>query len=362
MSVTIRDVAKTAGVSLKTVSRVLNNEPRVRTETRERVSRAITKLDYHPNPLARSLATKQTRTIGLVVPTVSNSFFASGIEGCSAIADQHGYNLVLTSTGIDPIDPPHERRHVHALLTQRVSGMIVWAGSLSSSVVGEMMERMQHICPIVFIDHPADSNESTRIPHRSILVPQEYVGALATEHLLNEGRRRIAHISVKGGWPVEQRLSGYKKALVSHGVTVEDQWIRQARQATIREGVIVASTLLSRHPYPDSIFAYNDLLAVGALLACRRAHRRVPDDIAVVGVDDTDMAAVTSPPLTTIRLHQYHTGQHAMELLVTLIEGDAPSPFPSLASSDLLVPDLIVRRSSTLGSLSMPLFDDIDDL
>jgi LacI family transcriptional regulator len=360
IAVTIYDVAKAAGVSVKTVSRVINNERWVQAETRERVLQTIRALDFHPSTLARSLVANRTRTIGLVVPTVSNPFFAHGIDGCVAVADERGYALSLASSGIDPVDPAHETRRVQALLMQRVAGIVVWASSLSASALAHMMDRARHCCPLVFIDHPVDPAMSAEMHLQSVLVQQEHVGALAAEHLLNEGRRRVAHISGRGGWPTKQRLLGYKKALASHDVKLQPHWIRRADRATIREGVIAATSLLARRPYPDAVFAYNDLLAVGVLLACRQAGCRVPDDVAIVGVDDTQLAAVSVPPLSTIRLHQYQTGRHATELLIRLVEAEGSTAAPLGDAVDLPMPDLIVRHSSRASSLYAPSFEDID--
>lgn len=344
MSVTIRDVAKAAGVSLKTVSRVINDERWVRADTRERVMQAVKALDFHPNPLARSLVTRQTRTLGLVVPDVANPFFARGIDGCVASAEQRGYNLFLSSAGDDP---DREARQVQALLAQHISGLILWVSNLADEDLEGMMRRMQHPCPVVFIDRPSDPTRTLAIPHACVLVAQGYVGSLATEHLLNEGRRRIAYVGVRGagagGWVADQRFGGYEDALASRDEPPQDRWVRRVEHATIREGATATATLLVQRPLPDAIFAYNDLLAVGALQACRRARVRVPDDVAIVGVDDTEMAAVTHPPLTTIRLHQQHTGARATALALALIEGD----MPPAVNPALQLPDLIVRRSST---------------
>ena len=360
MPVTIHDVAGAAGVSVKTVSRVINNERWVQAETRARVMQAIEDLDFHPNVLARNLVAKRTRTIGLVVPAVSNPFFALGIDGCAAVADDQGYALSLAGTGIDPVDPEHEVRRVRALLAQRVAGIIVWASSLSSTAMSELMAQARHLCPVVFIDRPVDAGPLPGARQRAILVRQEDVGAMATGHLLDEGRRRVAHISAGGSWPTEQRIMGYRKALVSRGEVFESHLIRRAEHATIREGGLAAAALLAQRPFPDAIFAYNDLLAIGALLACREAGRNVPDDVAIVGVDDTQLAAVSTPPLSTIRLHQYRTGRLAVELIVRMIESDAEAP-PE-ASGEPPPPELIVRHSSRAASTSVPSFEDFDQM
>jgi LacI family transcriptional regulator len=362
MAPTIRDVAKAAGVSLKTVSRVINNEPRVQVETRERVLRSIKALDFQPNPLARSLVTKQTYTLGLIVPDVANPFFAPGIDGCVAAAEQHGYNLFLASANDDP---KREARRVQVLLDQHVAGIILWVSSLADAVLAGMMERARHSCHLVFIDRPPDPVSTARFTHNAVLVSQERIGFLATGHLLGEGRRRVAHLSVAGsdtgGWVADQRLQGYFRALREHGHEPHDESVHRAMHATIREGLIAASTLLAQRPCPDAIFAYNDLLAVGALMACKRLGLRVPEDVAIIGVDDTQMAAVTDPPLSTIRLHQYHTGERAVSLLLSLLgTGAALDRTSPIVATDLPAPDLIVRRSSSPRSPAIASPDDLD--
>ncbi len=362
MSVTIRDVAKAAGVSPKTVSRVINNEARVLASTREHVLATIRDLGFHPNPLARGLATKHTRTIGLIVPDISNPFFAGGIDGCVSMAESYDYNLFLGS--LDG-DPHREARHVRALLGQHVSGIILWLSDIGDAELNGLMDAAAHHCPVVHIDRPAEEEAST-FPHLAVLVDQHFVGELATRHLLSEGRRHIAYLgdsdTSSADWVAAERYAGYCDALRAEGIEPSDRWIRRCIRATIREGTIAASTLLAQRPRPDALFAYNDLLAVGAILACRRQGIRVPDDIAIAGVDDTELAAVVDPPLSSIRLHQLETGRHAVALLLSALGGTAPAEAATLARTPLPRPDLIVRRSSSMRAASTGLLAEIDSL
>jgi LacI family transcriptional regulator len=363
MSVTIRDVAKAADVSLKTVSRVLNNETGVGAVTREHVLATIRELDYHPNLLARGLATNQTRNLGLIIEDVSNPFFARGINGCAVTAEKHGYNLFLASAGHDA---ERELKHARALLAQRVSGIILWGSGISASAIETLMESVSHRCPAVFIDRPTTSDATTWLVHRTVLEDQHRIGNLAAQHLLSEGRRNIAYIGISSrnpaGWAADQRFAGYVEALHGQGIEPRERWIGYALHATIREGLIAAATLLAQHPYPDAVFAFNDLLAIGTLQACKRANLRVPEDIAIVGVDNTELASLSEPPITSIRQHQFHTGEHAVTQLLALIGKGTAAASPTLAIESLPVPDLIVRRSSCLRLSSMLSSEDIDDL
>lgn len=358
VAVTIRDVAKAAEVSPKTISRVLNNERWVQPETRERVLRAIKELDYHPNPIARGLSTNQMPVLGVVLPDVSNPFFAKAVDGCAEEAEQRGYGLAL-ATSRD--DPAREARQVQDFLAQRVSGLILWAVSLDASALQQLMDRFKRSCPAVIINSPTASVPLAQGPCCSLPISEERVGTIATQHLLNEGRQRIAFLGVHGGsrWVAQQRLAGYQSTLWANGIQPRDEWLHFAHRATIREGFIATSTILSQLTRPDSIFAVNDLLAVGALLACRDAGLRVPEDIAVVGVDDTDIAIVAQPPLTSIRLHQREIGQQAVNLVLSM---SRPAAGGLLTMPALPLPDLIVRRSSTLRAAPAASHEDIDAL
>ncbi|MDB5076147.1 MAG: LacI family transcription regulator protein [Chloroflexi bacterium] len=363
VSVTIREVANAAGVSQKTVSRVINNEPRVLAPTRDRVLAVIKDLGFHPNPLARGLATKLTRNLGLIVPDVANPFFARGIDGCVAVAEQHGYNVFLATKGSSL---QREVQHVRALLGQHVSGIICWVSGIPDVALEELMDGVAHHCPIVFVDRPPDPEPARHLVHTAVLVDQRYVGELATQHLLSEGRRAIAYIGATeaglSGWVPAQRRAGYRDALRSEGLEPAERWERQMGYGTIREGMIAASTLLAQRPRPDAFFAYNDLLAVGALLACKRKGLRVPDDIAIIGVDNTELATVTDPPLSSIRLHQFQTGSHAVALLLSLLKAATPEESAALSETSLPLPDLVVRGSTSLRSLALPSLEDIDGL
>ena len=359
-SVTIRHVAKAAGVSVKTVSRIINDEEAVHPDTRARVQRIIDEMQFRPNPLARSLVAQRTRTIGLIVPDMSNSFFASGVYGCIARAEQHGYHLVVAIGG--PSDT--ETGQLRALLEQRVSGIILWTSALDAPAIRDIMSQANPACPLVFIDCGFDVALEQQILCRSLLVEQRRVGVLATQHLLDEGRRRVAHLA-DTNWAGRQRRLGYLQTLAAAGLSPEEHWIMDGTAGTIEGGIRATLTVLERRPYPDSIFAFNDAAAVGALLVCRKKKLRVPDDIAIVGVDNTRMAAVTDPPITTMRIYQRETGEQATALLLGLIEHEPARALGSNAQSQgagVPPPELIIRLSSTLRALPDLSLDDLFDI
>jgi LacI family transcriptional regulator len=351
VSIRMQDVADVVGVSLKTVSRVVNGEPAVRPELRARVLAAIEQLGFQPDPVARGLVTKKTRTIGLMVPDIANPFFPHSIAGCVALAERAGYNVSLGSTDDSPA---REVRHVRAMLAQRVSGIIMWANTMNNSQFLEVMSHAKHTCPMVFVDCAFSDETRQRVPHRSIWVDHQFIGRLATEHLLALGRERIALISPRPDdgrpteasfWAPQEQRRGYREALLAHGITPDERWVCYVPHATMHHGAMAGAALLSRSPRPDSIFAYNDVLAIGVLLACRRMQVRVPEDVAVVGMDNTELAVVVQPQLTSIRLHQYQVAQHATALLLDLIGANDVAPRPA---TGVPCPELVPRRSSML--------------
>ena len=356
--ITIRHVARAAGVSVKTVSRVINDEPGVGRATLERVQRTIADLGFRPNPLARNLVAKRTRTLGLVVPDVSNPFFAPLVYGCLAATEGKDYHLVVDTGG----SPETESLHLRALLDQRVSGIILWDSRLTGEAMRDLLREAHAQCPMVFIDCQFDAVLKQQFAYRSIRGDNRQGGVLATEHLLHEGRRRIAHVGGPPGLGGALRREGYLETLIAAGYPPEGHWVREGVQSTIQAGALASLALLATRPYPDSIFAWNDITAVGALFACRKKSLRVPDDIAIVGVDDTLLAAVTDPPLTTIRLHQHQIGEIVASMLLGMIETDV-SGASVFGEQNLGIvgpaPELVIRRSSTLHAASGLWLEDL---
>ena len=355
---TIRHVAKAAGVSVKTVSRVLNDEATVHPDTRARVLLVIKDLGFRPNPLARSLVSQRTSTIGLMVPDLANIFFAAGAYGCVATAEQKGYHLVVDIGG--PADV--EARHLQALLDQRVSGIISWTTKITEQAVCDIMSSAQPVCPIVFIDSGYDTSLQERIVCGLLSVQQRQVGEIATAHLLAEGRRRIAHLG-DSGWVGDQRLRGYLQTLEAAGCPPEERWIHMNIGGSVQRAAMATLELLGTTPYPDGIFAFNDAMGVGALIACQKMGLRVPEDVAVVGVDNTQMSAVTNPQLTTIRIFPRQTGEQATALLLRLIEHETlrgPGFDAGPRETNVPPPALVVRGSSTLRMLPAALLEEPD--
>jgi DNA-binding LacI/PurR family transcriptional regulator len=315
MRVTMRDVARRTGVSIQTVSAVLNGKPGIGAATTAQVRSAIAELGYQPNLLASSLRSRRSTTIGLLLPNVANPYFAEQARGVEDVAQARGYSVMLCNTDGDPAK---ERTYVRLLKQYQAAGVI--GGPREESA------------PLLWAASPK--------------VDDRRGGYVATAHLLDLGHRRIACITgpLLPQSPGEQRLLGYRAALGDWSVAVDERLIVEGA-FDFASGRRAVEVWLQRGPAPSAIFAHNDPMAIGAMAALKRAGLRIPEDVAVLGYDGTEIAALYDPPLTTVAQPTYELGAYAMTVLADCIEGNAAAP------ADPAVPDcaLIVRRSTVAG-------------
>jgi LacI family transcriptional regulator len=305
---TLRDVAQEAGVSIKTVSRVVNNQGEISEATRKRVLIAIEKLGYRPSKVARALVTQHTDTIGLVLGDITNPFFPEVARGVLDIAEPLGYDVFLCNSDGDY---QREVRILHSLADHAVDGIIIFPTFALEEMLDEVAVPGR---PLVSVNRPFDG------PWASSVMMHSYRGAKeAVNHLLDHQHRAIAMIAGQtSDAPRLQRIKGYRDALLEHDVPVREEWILPGApiQARGRES---ACALLMRYPEITAIFAYNDLLAVGAMQACRELGRRVPEDCAIIGFDDIPLADSICPALTTVRVDKYELGRQAMNRLLQML-------------------------------------------
>jgi LacI family transcriptional regulator len=307
--ITLRDVATHAGVSPKTVSNVINNWPYVTDETRAKVERSISALDYRPSGVASSLRTGRTNTIGVMIPDITNPFFGQVIRGCEDVLYTTGYSIFLCNTGENSTK---ERRYLDMLVNRGVDGLLMF-GSRSNA---EVLTAVVHDgIPVVAEDSPAQNGNTTVIEIDNIGGAQR-----AVEHLITLGHRRIAHL----GGPVQRlaadhRLQGYRQALENAGIPYEETLVLRCAP-TIRGGFQSSLALLPSKK-PTALFCYNDLMAIGAMVVCHQLDLNIPDDIAIVGFDDIAIASLVEPALTTVRVRQYDMGRLASELLLERLSG-----------------------------------------
>jgi DNA-binding LacI/PurR family transcriptional regulator len=328
---TISDVARRARVTTATVSNVITQRVPVSDKTRARVLQAIEELGYRPNLVARGLAQGKTSTLALVVPTISNPFFAEVVEEIEHIADQHDYQLLLSMTHNSPEEG---RRHLERMASRWADGFIVMGMAADISDVLTLKDAGKEVVLCVW-------NQDPRAQTLPIVdIDFRFAGELATRHLLECGHRRIAAIVEE---PVQlTRRRGYQTTLVDAGLPVVPEYIRQG-DSSFQSGYRAALDLLALPTPPTAIFAGNDWMALGAIEAIASQGLSVPHDLSVVGVDDISLAAHAHPPLTTIRIPKREMARAATELLLRHIQGiDVPSdPLRILVS-----PHLVVRQST----------------
>ncbi|MBN1248181.1 MAG: LacI family DNA-binding transcriptional regulator [Anaerolineae bacterium] len=330
--VTMADVAREVGVSMMTVSRVINDKGDVSSATRQRVLDAIERLSYRPSSIARGLATRRTGTLGLVVPDVANPFFAEVARGVEHVAYAEGYNVFLCNTDEDP---ERELDVLGSLEEKRVDGIVLCSSRLETADL-----------ELVIASHPAVVLLNRRLngtgdPVHAVLVDDELGGRLATEHLLSRGHRAVGFLSgPPGSRSGHGRLLGHRAVLSQAGVPFEEAWVRNCAPVA-DAGRDVATQLLSDHPELTALLCYNDLVAVGVLRAAAELGRRVPSDLAVVGFDDIPLAALVTPPLTTCRVARCELGVRAVDLLLRQIAGA-----PMIEETVVLEPELVVRESA----------------
>ena len=328
------DVAALAGVSTAVVSYVVNDGPRPVSEAaRRRGLDAIRRLDYVPNQAARSLAGQRTGTLGLIVPTLANPVWAGLALGAGDIALPESFLLMMCDVENDPQLDAH---YAETLASKQLDGVIVVPTAQPDATL-DLLARAQ--IPAVVVERSTPEAPC-------VVVDAEATGRLVTQHLLDLGHRRIAFVSEHGSvLDSRHRLRGYRAALSDHGVEADDRLVigtGPSLQHSIVEGASAAAEhLLDLDPRPTALFAHNDLIAIAVI---RSAHRRglvVPDDLSVIGVDDTEAGRYIDPALTTMPFPSRDLGRAAARILLTMIEGgDVPE-------STVIPPcDLIVRAST----------------
>lgn len=330
MTVTIYDVAREAGVSMATVSRVVNNNPNVKPQTRKKVFEAIERLGYRPNAVARGLASKKTTTVGVVIPDISNSIFAEVARGIEDIANMYHYNIILCNA-----DKRKEKeiRVINTLLEKQVDGLVFMGGTVTEEHIQAFRTSA---VPIVLC---ATTSNVVDIP--SVDIDHETAASDAVELLIQNGHRRIAMISgtLEDSALGFLRYQGYKKSLEKAGIAVNEQYVRVGNYR-YESGNESMKFFLERSDRPTAIFAANDEMAIGAIHAIQDAGLKVPEDISVVSVDNIRMASMVRPLLTTVAQPMYDIGAVSMRLLTKLMNKE------QFDQSQVILPhEIIIRKS-----------------
>ena len=327
---TIRDVAKAAGLSPATVSRYLNGKIQLPSGSSQRIRDAIRELHYQPNATARNLSLGQTDLLGLIVPNVSNPFFATIAEAAEEAAFQAGFGVLLCNARDDAA---RELRYLGLLARNQVDGVLLLTNSNASSHA-ELISTVNASGNVVILDEDV---EDARAP--KLFVENENGARMATEHLWAMGHRRIAHIGGPVGlYSAERRLSGYLAALRGHGLEPDRTLV--VRGPYTRAFGAEAFALL-RGVDVSAVFCASDFVAMGLLEAAREQGVRVPQELSVVGFDDSAFVDMLQPALTTVRQPAERLGAEGMALLIDLVREDAKVEVPPT----LLPVELVIRES-----------------
>lgn len=340
MHVTLKDVARKAGVSAKTVSRVVNNQGEISDETRVRVQSAIQELGYRPNILARSLVNQRSNTIAVVASGIEYFGPSRTILGIEQQADEFGYSLFLNLVH-DP-ENPNVQQILNELVARRVDG-IVWAvPEIGSNRAWITPAELGNVPPIVFLSMGERSD-------LSIVAVDNRAGArLAIEHLLGQDRRRVGIITGPlSWWEARERLDGWCETLTTAGLECDESMVAQGNWSP-SSGERAMEQLLTMVPRIDAVFCSNDQMALGALGVLNRASIRVPQDIALVGFDNIPESAFFLPPLTTIYQQVIEIGRAAVQELHAQIDAQRREESKTAVTLHL-TPTLIVRASSQMS-------------
>jgi DNA-binding LacI/PurR family transcriptional regulator len=326
--VAVVDVAKAAGVSPATVSRVLNNHPLVRPETRERVEAAMQALGYRLSVAARAMRTSETRLVLALAPNLTRGFFGEVLRGITKTAHENDYEVLLCETmGV----AEHERAFTRMLNSHRYDGVISMSPLDTERLTSAEMQAVPGVACL-------ETAPDTSIPHVSI--DDRQAARDAVLYLLSKGHRRIAMILTdEHGLYSKLRRAGYSDALRGAGITEREDYLQHVDAIDVGLGELATRRLLALDERPTAIFAVSDELAIGALKVALAAKLDVPSELAVIGFDDGPIAAMFEPPLTTVRQPMRELGEHAMRLLLRRLKGEEPA-------SITLPHSLIERRSA----------------
>lgn len=341
--VTIRDVARQAGVSSSTVSQVLNGRAGYASSTTsDRVLEAASQLGYRPNAVARGLVMARTGIIGLVITDITSEFFTQIVGSVEQVASQQQYSVLLAcAEGVEP-----ERAALETLLDKRVDGIICMSSTIDATA-DHVLDVARLGVPLVVINRPLDTAELSLIAWDDV-----EVGRLATRFLIELGHRRIAHVSGlrdgRGRRSAVDRLVGYRDALTSAGIPLEDALVVDGN-FEFHVALDGCSRLFAEPDPPTAVFAANDAMAVAAVSALHRLGLRVPDDVSVVGANDDRFALHVEPQLTTVRLPITTAGRRAAEHILALIGGA-----PQLAPVTEMLPSELIVRGSTAPPRQQP--------
>jgi len=330
--VTLKDLARKLRLSVSTVSRALRNVQDINPETKKQVLALAEELNYEPNFIAKSLVNKKTKVIGVVLPVIASSYFASAIGGMMEVADSLGYHIMFSQSD-ETIEK--EEACIKRLISIRVDGILI---SVSKDTINPdlFLKVQQKGIPIVFFDRALDSVSATKVT-----VNQHQGAYLAVEHLIKKGYKKIAHLAGPSRLSIAtERLNGYLDALKDNNIPINPHYIVHCEDFE-HDALEKVQLLFGLENKPDAIFAVNDSSAIISIQYLQSLGYHIPDDVAVVGYNNDPISTIVNPALTTIMQPSYEVGKVATQLLIDEIENEE-KPF----AEQVLNSELIIRMSS----------------
>jgi LacI family transcriptional regulator/LacI family repressor for deo operon, udp, cdd, tsx, nupC, and nupG len=337
--ISIEDIARKAGVSHSTVSRALRDSPLISPKVREEIKKLAQEMNYVPNAIAQSLQNQRTYTVGVIVTSIADPFFGELVEGIEQIAKQAGLNVLLNASHGDF---EQEIAAIENFHYRRVDGILVADSRVSRHYTKQLT---QFTVPTVLINIETDTQDET---FHSVAIDDRLGGSLAVEHLIELGHTSIGYIGVGDGSKADQqRLEGYRMALNKAGLVQNPDWVAINQNHQIINDTDIGKKMLHQlvKAGVTGIFCYNDMVAVGALLACKELGIAVPQDLSLVGFDNIALSSYVTPPLTTVSQRMVEMGQFAMTMLLDLFQGKTVE--------NLLLSPFLVKRSSS-ATVSVP--------
>ncbi len=338
MPVTIKDIAKKAGVSHATVSRALNNHPAIPEKTASVIRELALEMGYLPSAVARGLKTNRSHVLGVIVSRIDNPYFGEIVQGIEDTLQSTGYSIFIASSHMDYV---HEKTIIQAFGEQRVDGVIV--GSVSFNHDHTDLLR-QYGIPIVVINNQSPSDYQFSIAHDDVFGAKQVV-----RHLIELGHRQIAYLGNINALRINQdRIRGYEEELEKAGISTDKNSILNLQGGEMENGVEGMTEILSRANRPTAVFCFNDLIAIGALTTLQKRRIKVPDEISIAGFDNIPYSAYTCPSLTTFDQPKRLIGSEAARLLLNLIASPGLDNDKKKTISKMIRGELLIRESTAI--------------
>lgn len=332
--VTIYDIASKLNISTATVSRALKDDPVVNKKTRKKVFQVAEEMSYRSNHFARNLRSQKTETIGVIVPKLNSHFMSSVIAGIESVANIKGYNLIISQSSESVVK---EIASAKTMFNSRVDGLLVSLAYDTEDLSHFEIFRRKNI-PVIFFDRVMGNDHYT-----NIVIENKKVAHEATTHLIEQGCKKIVHISANSNQNVyKERLAGYKQALEDHQIKFDKKNVIFGN-LSMEAGEETAALIMKMKPLPGGVFVANDNCAVGCMLALKRAGIRIPEDVAFVGFNNDAVAKVIEPNLTTINYPGYEMGEVAANNLINHLNGTSNI---EITNTIILKSEFIIRESS----------------